>query len=540
MPVAMNQHRTAFVALALLPWIAAGADAGDWNNVGGNPACNGLTQELGPGAQTLLWSGGKSSIIAWQPVTEGPRVFLVRQTSFVPAGVPSDAPIVSYDIETGQELWTAHLPYTPGEWTTWVGGVKDGRVYASRAGNGASSAAPLYCLDAATGAVLWFSTELIDAGAYDGMTFAPTGDPIVASFRDIWRFDATSGAQLWKAPRLCSVSGNCGGAVFEGSVYVADAAGGGHVLKRFDAATGAFLYASPVMPGFLMQNAPNVGPDGTVYLNRVQNNPTVDFFYAFDDTGAAFVERWKAPANYNTAVQYAIGPAGDVYMMAPGHVLQRLDPATGAVLSSFPFVDSAAVRMATDVDGRVYVSNGEFAAGEFYCFEADLTLRWSTPVTNVNIGAPALGRDGTLIVAGVGSDLRAYRSPLAQDVHEVSASAGGTQTLKLHAPAHAGETYWLVGSASGKAPGLPVGAVTLPLNYDAYMLWTITHPNSPILSGSLGQLGAGGDATATLNVPAGAPLAGLPLALNHAFLVVDLAAATASFASNAGVVRLIP
>jgi hypothetical protein len=312
------------------------------------------------------------------------------------------------------------------------------------------------------------------------------------------------------------------------------------VLKRFDLATGAFLYASPLMPGFLMQNTPMVGPDGTVYLNRVQNNVTVDFFYAFTDTGLGFVQKWSAAANYNTSVQYTVGPGGDVYMMGPGHVLQRLDPATGAALSSFPFVDSAAVRMATDVDGRVYVSNGEFANGEFYCFDADLTLRWSTHVTNVNIGAPALGKDGTLIVAGVGTDLRAYRSPLSQDLAEISVSSGGTQTMKLHAPAHAGKTYWLVGSASGKTPGLAVGPVTLPLNPDSYMLWTIAHPSSPVLAGSLGQLGPGGDAVVALNLPAGVSIGGLPLVVNHAFLAVDLTLGTASFASNANVVRLVP
>jgi len=536
----MKPPHFALLSSLVLPVLASPSSAGDWNNVGGNAGCNGATSELGPESPTLLWSGAKSSIIAWQPVTEGPRVFVVRQSSFVPSGVPNDAPIVCYDVETGAELWTANLPYNPGEWTTWVGGVKDGRVYASRGGNGASSQAPLYCLDAATGAELWHSTQLVDAGAYDGMTFAPNGDPIVASFRDVWRFDATSGAVVWSASRQCSVSGNCGAAVHDDAVYVADSAPGGHVIKRFDLATGAFGYESPLMPGFLMQNTPMVGPDGTVYLNRVQNNVTVDFLYAFTDTGLGFAQKWSVAAGYNTAVQYTVGPEGDVYMMGPGHVLQRLDPATGAVLSFFQFVDSAAVRMATDVDGRVFVSNGEFANGRFYAFERDLTPLWDVAVTNVNIGAPALGRDGTLIVAGIGSDLRAYRSPLAQDVFEISASAGGTQTWKLHEPGSAGQTYWLVGSGSGTSPGLPFGSILVPLNYDPYMQWTIGHPNGAVLQNTLALLDGAGDATAALNVPAGAPISGLPVTLHHAFVVVDLTAATATFASNASVVRLVP
>jgi hypothetical protein len=31
------------------------------------------------------------------------------------------------------------------------------------------------------------------------------------------------------------------------------------------------------------------------------------------------------------------------------------------------------------------------------------------PVTNVNIGGPAIGQNGTLVVCGVGTDVRAYR-----------------------------------------------------------------------------------------------------------------------------------
>ena len=513
---------------------------GDWGNAGGNAERNGSTDELGPGAATQLWSGGKSSIIAWQPVTEGKRVFMVRQSSFIPSGVPFDAPIVAMDLETGAELWTQDLPFSPGEWTSWVAGVRNGLVFASRGGNGASSAGPLYALDAATGAIQWTSTDLIDAGAYDGVSFAPNGDPVIASFKDIWRIDATNGSTAWRADRSCSVSGNCGGAVHGDSVYVADVAPGGHVMKRYDLATGAFLYSGPLMPGFLMQNTPMVGPDGTVYLNRVQNNPTTDFFYAFDDTGTSFIERWNTPANYNTAVEYTVGPGGEVYMMGPGHTLQQLDPTTGVILNSFAFIDSSSVRMATDTLGRVYVSNGEFTTGRFYCFDADLTLRWDTAVPNINIGAPALGDDGTLIVAGIGSDVRAYRNPLAQDIAEISVASGGSQALKLHEPASAGQTYWVLGTLSGTSPGFPIGPLLLPLNFDAYTTYTLTHPNSPILMNSLGVLDGNGDATCTFDIPAGLAVGPLPLTANHAFLIVNLASASASFASNSSTARLVP
>src|ERR1043165_5515502 len=180
--------------LALL-LLGSSAQASDWTNSGGNAGRNGLTTEIGPASATQLWSGGQNSIIAWQPVIEGSRVFLVRQSSFPPETTGS--PVVCQDLDTGGQLWSANIPANSGDWTTWIAGVNGGRVYASRSGNGASVAAKLYCLDAATGGVLWFSTVNQDAGAYDGVVFAPNGDPVIASFHNIWRFDHTSGAVLW-------------------------------------------------------------------------------------------------------------------------------------------------------------------------------------------------------------------------------------------------------------------------------------------------------------------------------------------------------
>ena len=383
--------------------------ASDWSNAGGNPGRNGLSLEVGPDAATLLWSGGRSSIIAWQPVIEGSRVFLVRQTSFPPESTGS--PVVCQDLDTGAELWASNIPANSGDWTTWIAGVSGGHVYASRSGNGASVAAKLYCLDAATGSVVWASTVNQDAGAYDGVVFAPGGDPVVASFHTIWRFDHVSGAPVWSANRVGSVSGNCGAALGNGALFVADAVVGGHAIKKFDLATGAFLYQSPVMAGFTIQNTPMVGPDGTIYLSRVQNNAGVDFFFAFEDTGSALLQKWSVPAGYSYSSEFCVGPDGSVYHLAPGNEIHRLDPASGATLGTSGALahDTWEPRLAVDALGRVFLSNGGFTNGMFFSFNADLSPRWSLAVPNINIGAPALGRDGTLVIAGVGTNVKAYR-----------------------------------------------------------------------------------------------------------------------------------
>jgi hypothetical protein len=360
-----------------------------------------------------------SALIAYQPIIENNRVFMVRQNAFIPNNVPNDSPIVAKDLQTGATLWTVNLPYNAGEWTTWVGGAKNGRVYASRGGNGGSSQATLHCLDAATGAFLWpnGSNVKINAGSYDGMGFAGNGDPIVAGHQKIWRFDQNTGVALWNVNRICSVSGNCGPAIFGDAVYVADAAVGGHVIKRFNINTGAFEYQSPVMPGFTLQNPPFVGPDGTIYLARVQNNVNTDFFYAFTDTGSALVQKWAVPARWTTSSEFTVGPDGSVYMIAPGNIVSRRDPQTGKELdASAPITlddptGNFTPRMASDALGRIYLSNGQFTNGKLYSFNADLSERWSIDVPNINIGSPAIGQDGILIVAGVGTNVKAYDTP---------------------------------------------------------------------------------------------------------------------------------
>lgn len=439
----------AIVAWALsLPTPVTGAD---WSNSGGNAGRNGLTTEVGPTAATLAWSGGRSSLISWLPVTEGDRVFLVRQLKW-PEQQPGDAPVVAYDLITGAEIWVRDIPYQAGDWITWVGGVKNGRVYASRGGNGASVAAPLYALDATDGHILWSTDFEIDAGAYDGMVFAPNGDPIIASFEDIWRVRATDGALVWHAPRVGSVSGECGGCLYGDAFYVADAVPGGHAIVRYDANTGAEMYQSPTMPGFTIQNTPMVGKDGTVYLARYQNNPSVDFLYAWTDTGAGFVERWHIPVLGGAAAEYGTGPDGTLYFTIPGPRLARLNPNDGSIINqSAPLTGFNAARIAVDDTGIVYLGNMAFGTGRLVSYNADLTVRWSVNVPSINIGGPSLGRYGTLVVCGTGTDVRAYRTTNPNDVADGDL-AHSENVLSVFPNPFRGETMIAVSSVSVARP----------------------------------------------------------------------------------------
>ena len=104
---------------------------------------------------------------------------MVRQTQF--GSAPDGSPVVAMDLDTGAELWAVHIPYDAGDWTTWIAGVNNGLVYASRSGNGASVSAKMYALSQDDGSPLWPSTDDVDAGAYDGVVFAPDGDRSSAS-----------------------------------------------------------------------------------------------------------------------------------------------------------------------------------------------------------------------------------------------------------------------------------------------------------------------------------------------------------------------
>ena len=77
---------------------------------------------------------------------------------------------------------------------------------------------------------------------------------------------------------------------------------------------------------------------------------------------------------------------------------------------------------------------------------------------------------GALPLSGAAHE---FRPGLEADLDAVSLQSGGTQSLSLHGGlGQGGKTYLLLGSLSGTAPGIPVDAVVLPLNLDAYLQLT--------------------------------------------------------------------
>lgn len=190
------------------------------------------------------------------------------------------------------------------------------------------------------------------------------------------------------------------------------------------------------------------------------------------------------------------------------------------------------------------------ATGEAFNFDlqgltaADVNLGQVNPIADSDGDGAANGCDGcptdrSKDAPGACGCFIPEGCSLGVDVNELSATSGGTQQLFLYGgAANAGKQYIVIGSVTGTTPGLPVApGVTLPLNYDFYLIYSIGNPNTFILSNSFATLDGAGNATASFNLP---PVA-LPFAvtIHHAYLVVE-GGSIPVFASNAAPVTLNP
>ena len=154
-------------------------------------------------------------------------------------------------------------------------------------------------------------------------------------------------------------------------------------------------------------------------------------------------------------------------------------------------------------------------------------------------GVGDANRDGVpdLVVGAVSSSASSAhvfsgrRLPLVTDVHELRVRTGGSQRFELDAGAvNAGRLYLLLGTYHGTKPGLRLGGVTLPLNFDEYLTLTLSEANRLIL-GSFAVLDAKGRASAKLVLPPlPAYLAGT--LLHHAFVAFRPSPLRFDLASN--------
>lgn len=401
-----------YILLAPLLLVFLYCSADNWQvGSGGKPSRNSLSNESGPEDATLLWQNGYSATIAQQAVIDGNIVTMSR--IFNLNDVLHGTKIVAQDLYTGDTLWTTGLPvdFPSSDWRSRVSAFKDGVVYVTRSGN--TNYSYMYALDATDGSVIWQSEGLVNESSTESTAFAGNGDLIVGNFSSIIRIDATDGSTIWETNRSCPTSNGQEVAVFEDMGYYWEASGNGPKVSVVDLETGYYLYSSDgLSPGLIQQLGLFIGPEGTIYAPRTMNNPTTDFLFALKDTGSEFEELWNVPLGYVPFATFGIGPDGSIYSYSTNGEVIRIDLELGTILNTSEIIltgASSSPRMAIDANGYVFVTNGEFASGGLYSFNPDLSPRWSESITNVNIGGPAIGENGTMIVCGVGTNVRAYQ-----------------------------------------------------------------------------------------------------------------------------------
>jgi outer membrane protein assembly factor BamB len=332
--------------------------------------------------------------------------------------------IVMMDIRNGDTLWTKNLPldFPSTDWYNKISAIKDGVLYASRSGN--SNQSYLYALNVSDGSVLWRSEDLIDESSSEGLNFLANGDLIIGNTQSVLRINKNNGNTVWDTYRLGYQNG-AELAIYDSKIYGIVNDMGSIKVAAFDSSSGQLLYKTAALDGGLVQqHGLFIGNNGTIYLPRSQNNPITDYLYSFTDNGSSFNLNWSLPIDYVPFSSGGVGNDGSIYSYSRSGRVIRIDPLSGTVLDSSIVVlsgNASYPRMTIDAAGRVFVTNGGFSDGAFFSFNSDLTLRWQTPISNVYIGGPLIGWDGTLVICGVGNDIRAYRGDLQVSLFENSA-----------------------------------------------------------------------------------------------------------------------
>jgi FG-GAP repeat len=153
-----------------------------------------------------------------------------------------------------------------------------------------------------------------------------------------------------------------------------------------------------------------------------------------------------------------------------------------------------------------------------------------------------VGQDSTIGIGATAANLEQTGNALQVWPPSLSLSLGGQQLLSLNAGITGSDLrYWILGSASGTSPGIPLPAGwLLPLVEDAYLQFTLQTPNSPYLPESLGALSVIGQTQTVFTLPAGTDPALAGIAIHHAFVAFEPLTGLLHAVSNAAPVLLVP
>lgn len=387
----------------------------------------------------------------------------------------------SRDPQTGAELWAYQLSAGNGSKFNDVLVSADGqRAYAVGELNDGLVQLVVVALDAAQGTPLWtavsptsWSRGSSAALSADGGVLVVTGiveDLELFGKQDALTvaFDTASGSPLWESIDTVSTDSH-----------------GVHVAVDFDDERALvlghkFTSSNPVQDLFLEARSL---ADGQLLWHQVYDGGAID-----------------RPQTLHLSSQ-----GGEILVGSDSGFGQGEGWTGSAHLTSFALEDGALLGEAR------YAAQDASSNLRALAVDAPRKRAWA-------IGEERTGPNSTYDLFGYGYELRSLLGTPSQ----LPQLSGGTQDLALSVgPAQAGRTYLILGSASAASGGPSFGTgLDLPLLPDSYLLYTLQHPNSSLLAGSLGVLDGNGDAQAQLFLPPGPP-AWIGQSLWHACLVFE-------------------
>ena len=195
----------------------------------------------------------------------------------------------------------------------------------------------------------------------------------------------------------------------------------------------------------------------------------------------------------------------------PDHVLSTVTSGAAKLPADGITQTSVTVQL-VDVDGVPLTSGGATVT----VATADGRVPFATPGPVVDNGdgsytftltaGTLVGSDTFVVVADDGAVQAQLFPPLEIEVEpaqplfvgfdELSTADGGAVPFVISVPSAAGGFYVLLASGSGTSPGVPVGALVLPLNPDPIFCCSVNEAGTSLLPGSVGTLDGQGRAEA--------------------------------------------
>ncbi|MCA8943047.1 MAG: aryl-sulfate sulfotransferase [Planctomycetes bacterium] len=133
-----------------------------------------------------------------------------------------------------------------------------------------------------------------------------------------------------------------------------------------------------------------------------------------------------------------------------------------------------------------------------------------------------------------------YDHHLWVDERSISVTLGGSAQFDLKAGSRfAGRPFLLLGSLTGTGPGIDIGGPRLlPLEYDGYLVFTVSTPNQFPLAYTSPTLDASGNASVSFSLPPGLASFLIGLRIHHAAVVFGAGGAGVELVSNPVTIEL--